>query len=81
MIQLNLLFVLLLFATLARYIIFDAFEPAMFAMIFLLPAASVFVYILSKNFAEKERCYEPKDIAHWSFSNKQTSLLNKKPPL
>ena len=79
MIQLNLLFVLLLFATLARYIIFDAFEPAMFAMIFLLPAASVFVYILSKNFAEKERCYEPKDIAQWSFSNKQTSLLNKKP--
>ena len=79
MIQLNLIFILLLLATLARYIIFDAFEPAMFAMIFLLPVAAIVVYIMSKKFAEKERCYQPKNIEEWSFSNRQISLLNEKP--
>ena len=79
MIQLNLIFILLLFAALARYIIFHAFEPAMFAMIFLLPVAAIVVYIMSKKFAEKERCYQPKNIAEWSFSNRQTSLLKEKP--
>ena len=38
MIELNLLFVLFLLTGLARYIVFDAFEPLMFAMIFLLPS-------------------------------------------
>lgn len=79
MIQLNLIFILLLFATLARYLVFDAFDPVMFALIFSFPIASIGIYIMSKKFAEKERSYQPKDIPEWSFSNKQTSLLNEKP--
>ena len=79
MIELLLLFVLLLLTTLARYIVFDAFEPLMFAMILLLPAGSLAIYMLSKRFAEKERAYQPKSIEGWSFYNIQKSLPIQKP--
>lgn len=79
MIKLNLLFILLLLATLARYIVFDAFEPLMFAMTFLFPISAIGVYIMSKKFAQKERSYQPKDITQWSFTHRQTSLLIEKP--
>ncbi len=79
MIQLNMIFVLLVLATLARYIIFDAFDPIMFALIFSFPIAALGIYILSKDFAHKERSYTPENITEWSFSNRQTSLLIKKP--
>ena len=61
MIQLNLIFVLLLLTTFARYVILDEFEPLMFAMIFALPIASVVIFIMSRKFAEKEIGYQPKN--------------------
>jgi len=79
MIELILLFVLLLLTALARYIVFDAFEPLMFAMIFLLPVAAFVIFSISKKFADKERSYQPKDIAGWSFYNIQKSLMIQKP--
>lgn len=79
MIELILLFVLLLLTALARYIVFDAFEPIMFAMIFLLPLGSLAIFIISKRLADKERSFQPKDIDKWSFYNIQKSLMIKKP--
>lgn len=79
MIELMLLFVLLLLTALARYIVFDAFEPLMFAMIFLLPVASLVIFLISKRLADNERSFQPKDIDEWSFYNAQKSLLIKKP--
>lgn len=79
MIELNLLFVLLLLTALARYIVFDAFEPLMFAMIFLLPVASLVIFMISKRLANKERSYQPKNIEKWSFYNIQKSLMIQKP--
>lgn len=78
-IELLFLFVLLLLTTLARYIVFDAFEPLMFAVILLLPVGSLAIYLLSKRFAEKERAYQPKNIEGWSFYNIQKSLPIQKP--
>ncbi len=79
MIELNLLFVLLLLTALARYLVFDAFEPLMFAMIFLLPITSLVIFLVSKRFAEKERSYQPKDIEEWSLYNLQKTLMIQKP--
>ncbi|MEL4029984.1 hypothetical protein NST89_15750 [Caldifermentibacillus hisashii] len=79
MIVLNLLFVLLLLTTLARYIVFDAFDPLMFEMIFLLPIVSVVIFLISKRLAAKESSYQPKNIEGWSFYNIQKSLMNRKP--
>ncbi len=79
MIELLLLFVLLLLTSLARYIVFEAFEPLMFAMIFLLPVASLAIFIISKRLANKEHSFQPKDIEEWSFYNIQKSLMIKKP--
>jgi hypothetical protein len=79
MIELNLLFVLFLLTALARYIVFDAFEPLMFAMIFLLPVASLVIFMISKRLADKERSYQPKGIEEWSFYNIQKSLMIQKP--
>lgn len=79
MIVLNLLFVLLLLTALARYIVFDAFDPLMFAMIFLLPVGSVVIFLISKRLAAKEGSYQPKNIEGWSFYNIQKSLMNRKP--
>lgn len=79
MIELLFLFVLLLLTTLARYIVFDAFEPLMFAIILLLPVGSLAIYLISKSFAEKERAYQPKNIEGWSFYNIQISLPIQKP--
>ncbi len=79
MIKLLLLFVLLLLTALARFLVFDAFEPLMFAMIFLFPVASLVIFIISKKFANKERNYQPPKITGWSFYNIQKSLMIKKP--
>lgn len=79
MIELNLLFVLLLLTVLARYIVFGAFEPLTFAIIFLFPVAALAIFIISKRFADKERSYQPKDITDWSFYNIQKSLMIQKP--
>lgn len=79
MIELNLLFVLLLLTVLARYIVFDAFEPLMLAMTFLLPVASIAIFVISKRLADKERSYQPKDIDEWSFYNLQKSIMIQKP--
>lgn len=79
MIELLFLFVLLLLGTLARYIVFGAFDPLLFAVIFLLPLGSMAIYIISKKFAEKERAYQPKNIEGWSFYHIQKSLPIKKP--
>ncbi|WP_226666293.1 hypothetical protein [Metabacillus litoralis] len=79
MIELLLLFVLLLFTALARYLVFDAFEPLSFAMIFLFPTAALVIFLISKKMADKERSYFPKDITGWSFYTIQKSLLIKKP--
>ena len=68
MIQLNLLFVLLLLTALARYLVFDAFEPKMFAMIFLLPVASFAFFVISKRLAEKEKAYRPKILKSGPFT-------------
>ena len=78
MIQLNLIFVLLLLTTFARYVIFGEFEPLMFAMIFALPIASVVIFIMSKKFAKKELGYHPKNINGWSFYHLQNTIVNKK---
>lgn len=69
MIELILLFVLLLLTALVRYLVFGAFEPLSFAMLFLFPVAVLVIFIISKRFADKERSYQPKDIAGWSFYN------------
>lgn len=79
MIELNLLFVLLLLTALFRYLVFGAFEPLSFAVIFLFPVTALAIFIISKKFAAKERSYQPKDIAGWSFYNIQKSLLIQKP--
>ncbi|MBT2642862.1 hypothetical protein J7I80_11545 [Bacillus sp. ISL-41] len=79
MIELILLFVLLLLTAIARYIVFGAFEPLMFAIILLLPVGSLAIYKISKRFAEKERAYQPKNIEGWSFYNIQKSLSIQKP--
>lgn len=79
MIELILLFILLLLTALARYIVFDAFEPLMFVLIFLLPVGSLAIYLISKRFAEKERAYQPKNIEGWSFYNIQKTLPIQKP--
>ena len=78
MIQLNLIFILLLLTTFARYVVFDEFEPLMFAMIFTLPIASVVILIMSKKFAKKEQDYYPKNIDGWSFYHLQNTIINKK---
>jgi len=79
MIELLMLFILFLLTALARYIVFDAFEPLMFATIFLLPVAALGIFIISKRLAYKELSYQPKDIREWSFYNIQKSLLIAKP--
>lgn len=79
MLELLFLFVLLLFTALARYLVYGAFEPLSFAMIFLLPIAAVVMFLISKKLADKERSYFPKDIDGWSFYSLQKSLLIKKP--
>lgn len=79
MIELILLFVSLLLTALVRYLVFGAFEPLSFAMIFLFPVAVLVIFIISKRFADKERSYQPKDIAGWSFYNIQKSLIIQKP--
>lgn len=79
MIELLVLFVLLLLTTLARFLVFGAFEPTMLAMIFLIPVAAFVIFIMNKKFANQERFYKPKNIAGWSFYNIQKSLLISKP--
>jgi hypothetical protein len=79
MIEMLLLFVLMLLTVLARWLVYGAFEPLQFALIFLLPAAALAVYIISRKLAEKERSYQPKNIYGWSFYNIQKSLLIRKP--
>ncbi|MDQ0229110.1 hypothetical protein [Metabacillus malikii] len=79
MIELILLFALLLLTQLARYLVYGAFEPLTFASLFLLPASSYVLYLVSKKFADKERAYQPKNIKGWSFYNIQKSLMIKKP--
>ncbi|GAM16706.1 hypothetical protein [Mesobacillus selenatarsenatis] len=79
MIELLVFFVLLLLTVLARYIVFGAFEPLMFAVIMLLPVGSLAIYLISKRFAEKERAYQPNNIEGWSFYNIQKSLPIQKP--
>ena len=78
MIQLNLIFILLVLTTFARYVVFDKFEPLMFAMIFTLPIASVVILLMSKKFAKKEQDYHPKNIDGWSFYHLQNTIINKK---
>ncbi|MBT2642849.1 hypothetical protein J7I80_11480 [Bacillus sp. ISL-41] len=79
MIEIIFLFILFLLGTLARYIVFGAFDPLLFAAIFLLPLGSFAIYLVSKKFAEKERAYQPKNIEGWSFYNIQKSLPIQKP--
>ncbi|WP_453996268.1 hypothetical protein [Bacillus nitroreducens] len=79
MIELLLLFVLLLLTALARYLVYDAFEPLMFSLIFILPILSLVIYYISKKLADKERSFQPKNIQEWSFYNIQKSLMIKKP--
>lgn len=79
MIQLNIIFVLFLLTLLARYLVFDAFEPAMFAAAFLFPAASIVIFFISKRLADRERAYQPKSKDDWSFYHIQKSLMVEKP--
>ncbi|WP_428911626.1 hypothetical protein [Niallia sp. Krafla_26] len=79
MIESILLFVLLLLTALARYLVYGAFEPVMFSMIFLFPVAALVIFLISKKLADKERAYKPKDIEAWSFYNAQKSLMIRKP--
>ncbi|MCS0670340.1 hypothetical protein [Cytobacillus firmus] len=79
MIQLNMIFVMFLLTLLARYMIFGAFEPAMFAAAFLFPAASIVIFFISKRHADRERAYQPKTNEGWSFYNIQKSLMLEKP--
>lgn len=79
MVELNLLFVLLLLTAFVRYLVFGAFEPLLFASTFLYPVAALAIFIISKRLANKERFYQPKDIAGWSFYNIQKSLIIQKP--
>lgn len=58
-IELNLLFVLLLLTAFFRYLVFGAFEPRSFAMIFLLPVTALVLFLISKKFADKERSFQP----------------------
>ena len=77
--QLLILFILVQLAILARYLVFDAFEPWAYASTFLFPIASVFLYFVSKNFKKKEENYAPTNITGWSYYPKQRIFLNEKP--
>lgn len=79
MIQLNIIFVLFILTFLARYLVLDAFEPAMFASAFLFPAASIVIFFISKRLADRERAYQPKSKEEWSFYHIQKSLMIEKP--
>ncbi|MBY6053172.1 MAG: hypothetical protein ACQEXE_17605 [Bacillota bacterium] len=79
MIQLNIIFVLFILTLLARYWVFDAFEPAIFAAAFLFPAASIMIFFISKRLADRERAYQPKSKDDWSFYHIQKSLMVEKP--
>lgn len=79
MIELIILFVLSLFALLARYIVYGEFELLSLAVACLMPAASLAIFIISKKMADKERAYQPNDLAEWSFYNLQKSLPISKP--
>ncbi|WP_456275159.1 hypothetical protein [Bacillus sp. AK128] len=79
MIELNLLFILLLLTTLARYLVFGVFELHIFATIFLFPVGALVIYIISKRMSRKELFYQPKDIPGWSFYNIQKSIMIRKP--
>ena len=79
MIELLFLFVLLLLTVLARFLVFGAFEPLSFALIFLLPVSALAIFMISKRLSEKERSYQPKDTTGWSFCNIQKSLIIQKP--
>lgn len=79
MFKLIILFLLLQLAVLARYIVFDAFEPISYASTYLTLAAAIFTYFLGKNFQKKEVAYTPQQQDGWSFLNKQRVFSNKKP--
>lgn len=80
MIELILFFVLILFALLARFIVYGEFELLSLAAASLMPAASLVIFIISKKFANKEQAYQPEnDLTEWSFYQLQKSLMIAKP--
>lgn len=79
MIQLILLFILTQLALLARYIVFDAFDPVVYASTFLFLPAAAFIYFFSRHKMKKERAFAPKDIQNWSFYTVQKVFKVAKP--
>lgn len=73
-----LLFVLMQLTLLARYIVFDAFEPLTYAATYLSLVAALFVYYWSKRCAKQEEQYIPEGIHAWSFLVKQRAFVNDK---
>lgn len=79
MIQLITIFFLVQMAVLARYIVFEKFEPISYASTYLFLLAAIFLYTLSKVFMRKELEYRPNNIDSWSFFNKQRIFNIEKP--
>lgn len=73
------LFFLLQLTLLARYLVFDAFEPLTYVATFLVPIFGFLVRFISKKLTCKEEKYQPSGISYWSFYHIQKSILNSKP--
>lgn len=79
MYKLIILFILVQFAILARYIVFGAFDIGNYLVTYLLLVAAAFIYFYSKHLIKKEASYEPTNIASWSFLTRQRTFTIEKP--
>lgn len=79
MFSLLILFLLSQLAILARYFVYEAFDPYVYASTFLFLVAAVVVYFVSKRNVKKEIEYVPTHISSWSFLHRQTVFTNEKP--
>ncbi|WP_042477622.1 tubby C-terminal domain-like protein [Bacillus ndiopicus] len=79
MYHLILLFILLQLAIFARFLIYGLFSVTAFASTFLFLTAALFIWLFSKKLIHKEQNYKPNNITSWSYYERQTTILSKKP--
>uniref|UniRef100_UPI0035B52533 hypothetical protein n=1 Tax=Neobacillus sp. TaxID=2675273 RepID=UPI0035B52533 len=79
MYRLLILFVLVQLAILARYVVYEAFDPISYGSTYIFLIAAFIIYFVSKSFTKKELQYEPRQISSWSFLNKQSVFTIEKP--
>lgn len=79
MYRLLILFVLVQLAILARYVVYEAFDPISYGATYIFLFAAFIIYFVSKSSTKKELQYEPRQISSWSFLNKQSVFTIEKP--